>query len=64
MLRVFDDPAQLAVAAARDAAARVRAAIAARGTARVVAAMRSITRGAMLGGESDSWSSSSVRVKV
>ena len=38
MLRVFDDPAQLAVAAARDAAARVRAAIAARGTARVVAA--------------------------
>ena len=38
MLRVFDDPAQLAVAAARYAAAAIREAIAARGSARIVAA--------------------------
>lgn len=38
MLRVLDDPAQLAVSAAGDAAARIRAAIDARGRARIVAA--------------------------
>ena len=38
MLRVLDDPAQLADVAARDAAARIRSAIAARGAARIVAA--------------------------
>jgi len=38
VLRVFDDPAQLAVAAARYAAAAIREAIAARGSARIVAA--------------------------
>lgn len=38
MLQVFDDPAQLAIAAARSAAGRIRGAIAARGAARIVAA--------------------------
>jgi len=38
VLRVLDDPAQLADVAARDAAARIRSAIAARGAARIVAA--------------------------
>ena len=38
MLQIFDDPAQLAVAAARDAAAAIRDAIAARGSARIIAA--------------------------
>ena len=38
VLRVLDDSTQLAEAAARDAAARIRAAIAARGSARIVAA--------------------------
>jgi glucosamine-6-phosphate deaminase len=37
-VRVFDDTAQLAVAAAADAAARIRAAIEARGQARLIAA--------------------------
>ena len=37
-IRVLDDPAALAVAAARDAAARIRNAIGARGRARIVAA--------------------------
>ena len=38
VVRVFDDPARLASAAAADAAARIRAAIQARGHARLVAA--------------------------
>src|SRR5436190_23780954 len=38
MLRVFDDAAQLAAAAAGDAAARIREAIAANGEVRIVAA--------------------------
>jgi len=38
VLQVFDDPAQLAIAAARSAAGRIRGAIAARGAARIVAA--------------------------
>ena len=38
MLRTHDDPAELAAAAARDAAARIREAIISRGRARIVAA--------------------------
>jgi glucosamine-6-phosphate deaminase len=38
LIGVFDDPAQLAEAAAQDAGARIRAAIEARGKARIVAA--------------------------
>ena len=38
MLRIHDDPAELAAAAARDAAARIRDAIVTRGRARIVAA--------------------------